>query len=213
MGPHTPPAEQTIMNKQTHLALHGVAVKKHASPQAVADLLGADVVMVSACLADATACGRASEIGGKYLLTPAGRMIVEANYSRHYAAARADQNCNAAHARFEIINHDLKQLITDWQTMNVGGQQVANDHRDTAYDEKIIDRLGSLHDKAVPVLDALAQTERRFARYITKLETALAHAEDGERAWLSDATLESYHTVWFELHEDILRVLGRAREE
>ena len=26
-------------------------------------------------------------------------------------------------------------------------------------------------------------------------------------------TLDSYHTVWFELHEDILRVLGREREE
>jgi len=25
--------------------------------------------------------------------------------------------------------------------------------------------------------------------------------------------VDSYHTVWFELHEDLLRILGREREE
>jgi hypothetical protein len=201
------------MNEHTHLALHGVAVKKHASAAAVADLLGADTAPIAACLADAAARGRASEIGGAYILTPAGRMAVDANYSRHYAAARADQAFNAAHRRFEVINNELKQLITDWQTVNVAGRQLANDHSNAAYDEKIIDRLGALHERVTPVLTALAQAVPRFTRYLTKLETALARAEDGDRAWLSDATIASYHTVWFELHEDILRVLGRAREE
>jgi pyruvate,orthophosphate dikinase len=201
------------MNEATHLALHGVAVKKHANAAAVADLLDADVALIDACLLAAAARGRASEVGGRYLLTPAGRMIVEANYSRHYAQVRADQQFAAAHARFEAINHDLKQLITDWQTMNVGGRQVANDHSDAAYDEKIVDRLVRLHDKAVPVLEALARSLPRYTRYLARLDTALARVEDGERAWLSDATIASYHTVWFELHEDILRVLGRAREE
>ncbi len=201
------------MNEHTHLALHGVAVKKHASAAAVADLLGVDAATLSACLIDATARGRASEVGGKYLLTPAGRMIINANYSWHCAVARADQSFNAAHGRFEAVNHELKQLITDWQTVNVGGQQIANDHGMAAYDSKIIDRLGKLHDKAVPVLEALAYTLPRFARYRARLDSALARAEDGERAWVSDATIDSYHSVWFELHEDILRVLGRAREE
>ena len=27
------------------------------------------------------------------------------------------------------------------------------------------------------------------------------------------AKIDSYHTVWFELHEDLLRMLGREREE
>jgi len=201
------------MNVHTHLALHGVAVKKHGSAAAIADLLGADEAVIAACLADATARGRAAEVGGRYLLTPAGRMIVEAEYSRHYAAARADQGFLAAHTRFESVNHELKQLITDWQTINIGGRQLANDHSDAAYDGKIIHRLGTLHDKAVPVLKALATSLPRFARYLDKLEAALGRVEDGERAWFSDATIASYHTVWFELHEDILRVLGRAREE
>lgn len=62
------------------------------------------------------------------------------------------------------------------------------------------------------MLEALATSLPRFARYRAKLDTALSRAEDGERAWVSDATIDSYHSVWFELHEDILRVLGRARQ-
>ena len=41
----------------------------------------------------------------------------------------------------------------------------------------------------------------------------LEKAEDGKVEWVSDARIESYHTVWFELHEDLLRLLGRQREE
>ena len=201
------------MNEQTHLSLHGLAVKKHASPQAVAALLGAEEARVTAHLVDAARRGRCVEAGDNYLLTPAGRMVVEANYSRYFAAARADQGFNAAHARFEIINEELKQLVTDWQTVNVGGSQLANDHGDAAYDEKIVTRLGALHDKAAPLLTAFATLLPRFASYLNKLEAALLQIEDGEPAWLSDVSIDSYHTVWFELHEDLLRVLGRVRTE
>ena len=42
---------------------------------------------------------------------------------------------------------------------------------------------------------------------------ALEQAEDGNVNAVSDARSESYHTVWFELHEDLLRLTGRQREE
>ena len=45
------------------------------------------------------------------------------------------------------------------------------------------------------------------------LLVALERAEDGAVEWVSDAKIASYHTVWFELHEDLLRMLGREREE
>ena len=40
-----------------------------------------------------------------------------------------------------------------------------------------------------------------------------APAEKGEIAWVSDARIESYHTVRFELHEDLLRLMRRERGE
>ncbi len=42
---------------------------------------------------------------------------------------------------------------------------------------------------------------------------ALERAEGGAIEWVSDARILSYHTVWFELHEDLLRILGRQRSE
>jgi len=198
---------------EAHLVLHGVAVKKHGTSAAVADLVGLPTARVDALLEAAVAGGRAALANDKYLLTPAGRMIVETQYSRYYSAPRANAEFTVAHERFEIVNNELKQVITDWQTMNVGGRQLANDHSDAEYDEMVIDRLAGVHDKVEPILRAFAAVVPRFAYYLEKLEQALEKAEDGAHAWVSDATIDSYHTVWFELHEDILRVLGREREE
>ena len=198
---------------QSHLVLHGIAVKKHGSAEAIAALAGLSPDITAGELERAVATGRAIEADNKYLLTPAGRMIVETQYSRVYAAARNNADFVAAHARFETVNNELKQVITDWQTMSVGGEQVANNHSDSDYDNAVIDRLGGVHEKAEPILKAFAAVLPRFAYYPEQLERALEKAEDGDTDWVSDATIDSYHTVWFELHEDILRVLGAERQE
>ena len=196
-----------------HLVLHGLAVKKHAGAMAIADWIGLAPAAVATQLEQAVSGGRAAAAGGRFLLTPAGRLIVEAQYSRHYAAVRADTAVAAAYARFELVNNELKQLITDWQTRSIAGSRVANDHADADYDARIIDRLGAVQERVEPVLAAFATAMPRYGRYGGMLAHALERAEDGDTAWVSDATIASYHTVWFELHEDILRVLGRTRSE
>jgi hypothetical protein len=52
----------------------------------------------------------------------------------------------------------------------------------------------------------------RFALYGTRLTTALDRVLGGNPAYVAD-TLDSYHTVWFQLHEDLLVTLGISREE
>ena len=195
------------------LVLHGLAIKKHAGAEAVAGLIGVDAAKVTALLAQAVAEGRAVESGGAFMLTPLARMALEGEYSRAFADQRADAAFIAAYERFEVVNKELKQLITDWQTMAVGGQRVPNDHSNEAYDSAIIDRLGALHERAEVVLKALGAGLKRLNVYATKLLAALEKAEDGEIDWVSGARIESYHTVWFELHEDLLRILGRERDE
>ena len=34
---------------------------------------------------------------------------------------------------------------------------------------------------------------------------------EGDRDWFTKPTIDSYHTVWFELHEDLLATLGLER--
>lgn len=201
------------MSTELHQVMHGVAIKKHGDAKAVAEVAGLPLATVQAVLAAAVASGRVSGADGRYLLTPAGHMIVAGEYSRFCAGLRADAGFVAACERFEVVNKDLKQLITDWQTRELAGKRIANDHADADYDQRIIDRLGALHERFEPVLAQLVRSAPRLAVYQRKLLAALERAEDGDLAWVSDARQDSYHTVWFELHEDLLRLLGRVREE
>ena len=40
---------------------------------------------------------------------------------------------------------------------------------------------------------------------------ALRRVRAGEHDWFTKPVIESYHTVWFELHEDLLASLGLDR--
>ena len=51
----------------------------------------------------------------------------------------------------------------------------------------------------------------RFETYRRRLTAALARVRRGDREWFTSPTLDSYHTVWFELHEDLLVALGLTR--
>jgi translation elongation factor EF-Ts len=193
--------------------MHGIAIKKYATVEDISALTALEGDAVEALVAEAVAKGRASEVNGKYLLTPVGQMTLKSAYSKIYGALRKDDDFVAAYEDFERINNDLKQAITDWQTIEVGGQTVPNDHSDQSYDESVIDRIGAIHERVDVVLKRLGSKEERLHRYREQLLDALEKAEDGDIAWVSDATIGSYHTVWFELHEDLLRVMGREREE
>jgi hypothetical protein len=195
------------------LVFHGLAVKRHAAPPAVASLMGIDVPTVQSVLAEAVAGGRAIEARGGYALTPLARLALEGRYSYHFAHLRQDPRFVPAYESFERVNRTLKQVITDWQTIEVAGERVANDHTDAAHDEAVVDRLAAVHEQVENVLRALAGPLPRMRIYEQKLLAALEAAEDGDRDWVSDVRRESYHTVWFELHEDLLRIMGRAREE
>ena len=199
--------------QEMHLLLHGIAIKKHADGAAIAAIVGLDPQKAAALLADAVKRGRAIETAGKYMLTPTARMALEGDYSRYYGELRATPDFFDAYEAFERVNVDLKATITDWQTLQVGGEHVANDHSNADYDRRIIDRLGALHERADQIFARLARHLPRLQIYRDKLLAVLEKAEDGAVEWVSDVRIESYHTVWFELHEDLLRIFGRQRGE
>ena len=202
-----------MMMKEPQLALHGLAIKKHATAPEVAAITGLSAEAVAKHLDAAADTGRAMKSGEKYMLQPTAQIALKSAYSRDFSTERANADMQAAYDAFERVNEQLKSLITEWQTLTVGGQSMPNDHSDSAYDQKIIDRLGDLHERAEPVLDALAAGLSRLGVWKELLLSALERAEDGEIEWVSDAKCMSYHTAWFEMHEDLIRVLGRERLE
>ena len=194
-------------------AMHGLAIKKFGSGAAVASVLGGNEAEVQVALEAVVAEGYAMAAKGAFMLTPKGQQALAAGYPARYGAQRVDPGLAEAYSRFEVVNSSLKQLITDWQTMQVAGETVPNDHSDADYDAKIIDRLGALHERAEATLAALASPLPRLRRYTERLDHALDRAEAGATAFVSGAKIDSYHTVWFELHEDLLRVLDRKRDD
>src|SRR5262249_7808977 len=114
---------------------------------------------------------------------------------------------------FETINDRLKTIITKWQTVEIAGRTLPNDHTDVSYDQKVIDQLIAVDEKTGPVLERLATGLPRLAAYRTRLTDALEHVMEGKTDWVSDLKVPSYHSVWFELHDDLLRLLGRERQE
>jgi hypothetical protein len=201
------------MTENRHRILHGLAVLKAAPTAALARRTGLAEQAVEAELQAAEAAGRTVRVGERWTLAPLARLALQADYSRLFADTRADPAIAEANAAFETINVALKQLMTDWQVVTVAGTQIANDHSDAAHDARIIDRLGALHERAEPVLARLEGAIPAVGFYRRALLEALERAEDGDIAWVSDAGLESYHTLWFELHEELIRALGGRRTE
>ncbi len=202
------------MPEQDLLALHALAVKKAGNPEAVAAIIGAEEGEIAVALDAHVADGRAAGANGMFMVSPTGREWLDERYPRAYADFRGDPAATEAYERFERINRELLGLFTDWQMIPAaGGERVANDHSDADYDAGIVDRLGAQHERAEKVLDRFAELEPRLGIYKARLDDAYDKVLAGEHDWVSGARIDSYHTVWFELHEDLLRMLGREREE
>ena len=126
-------------------------------------------------------------------------------------AAGCRDHVHAAYERFLAINHGFLTVCTDWQLR--GGPQELNDHSDSAYDASVIARLVAIDVDVQPIVADVAAHLARFGAYGSRLASARKRVESGERDWFTGAMIESYHTVWFELHEDLLSTLGIERSK
>ena len=82
---------------------------------------------------------------------------------------------------------------------------------DAAYDKEILDRLIELDTEVGEILQTLELVLKRFDNYSSRFTFALQKLQSGELEWLTKPIMPSYHTVWFELHEDLLATLGIDR--
>lgn len=111
---------------------------------------------------------------------------------------------------FLPINRRLRDVCSAWQSRADG---TPNDHTDAAYDDSVRDRLDDVHSAIGPVLRRLAALAPRFAGYRARLQGALDKFDDGEWGWLASPLMDSYHTVWMHLHQELILTLGLTRAE
>jgi DNA-binding MarR family transcriptional regulator len=194
------------------LVLHGLRLKGFAEPDAVAELTGLaqdDVVKHLDALRDeALVVHRDGRITG-WQLTAAGRAEQERLLAEEVDDLGVRAAIEEAYRRFLALNGELLEVCTAWQLRD----DVINDHGDAAYDADVVDRLRALHTQLEPILAELEATLDRYDGYRVRLDDALAKLRAGDTDWFTKPLIDSYHTVWFQLHEDLLNTLGMERSE
>jgi hypothetical protein len=196
------------------LALHGLRLKGVAPAERVAELYSLDSAELEAtyqkAAEDELVLLREGRLAG-WALTKAGRAEGEALVHAELDALGARATVHDAYLKFHSHNQDMLALCTSWQLKPSDGDPVLNDHDDPNYDREVIENLRAHHVSAAPAFDQLASLAQRFGVFGPRFEAALERLGDGEIDYFTKPVIDSYHTVWFELHEDLLATLGIDR--
>ena len=141
--------------------------------------------------------------------SPRAGRAAHAAMGARVAGSEIETAVTRGYERFLPLNVELLRVCNDWQ-VRPGG--VPNDHRDAQYDWSVIDRLRDARrtdrarcSAASPATSPGSRATRR------RLRAALQRVDDGEHEWFTSPRIDSYHTVWMQLHEDLLLALGLDR--
>ena len=189
-------------------------LKGFADVGPIVDASGLDGATVQGILDDLGSGDLARRREGRvsgWTLTPPGRALQAELVAAELADAGCEPDVEASYREFLVLNPRLLSTASAWQLREDSGHAIVNDHTDAAHDARVIGDLRALHNATTPLVARLGSLLERFARYAPRLSTAVDRVEAGEHEWFTKPLLDSYHTVWFELHEDLLSTLGKER--
>lgn len=182
-------------------ALHALRVKGVATAAEVARLTGIDGVAeaLAALVAQKLVARRAGGEGEYHALTSAGHDAHGAAVAERLGLKARGLLAAAYDSRFLAVNLRFKQLCADWQEQ---GERF-----------ELVEAAADVHDDIIAVLRTAAAADVRFERYAERLNATMDAFQGGDARALTAPVGESYHNVWFELHEDLLVTLSRSRRD
>jgi pyruvate,phosphate dikinase len=192
--------------------LRGLMIKGLVPPEGLALALSSSTDAVKPLVDALVAGGLAETSAGAFRLTGEGKLRALDGFEADRERAGGEAACVAALDQFIVLDARMKDLVTAWQIRDAANQ-VFNDHTDAAYDAAILEQLGAIHGGVVELLATLGQTLWRMACYRERLEHALITARAGDHKYVASVRVDSYHSIWFELHEDLIRLSGRRRSD
>ena len=101
--------------------------------------------------------------------------------------------------------------MTAWQLRTPG--QVVNDHADADYDAAVLERLAALHAERPRGSTADRGRLPRLGRLRRGSTGRSSGRVAGDQRFVASPRVDSYHGAWFELHEDLIQLAGRRRED
>ena len=190
--------------------LRAIAIKGFAQPQGVADVVLATPDEVKPVLDALVADGLVASSAGALRLTGSGSIRVAALLAEEQSAWGLD-SAEVALDAFLALDQRIKEIVTAWQLRDPDAQLI-NDHSDPDYDRSVLDRLAALHTEALAWLTPVEAGNPRLGGYRMRLGRAAEAAQAGDGRYVASPRVDSYHGIWFELHEDLIQLAGRTRE-
>lgn len=136
------------------------------------------------------------------VLTGTGHSRLREMLADDLEAADAREILRAALEDFEQgINDEMVRVVSEWQRAAPT----------PAAPEELLETLTRLCSALQEVIAPLAARLPRFGRFPAQYGIALRRARDGDLRWIAGIGILSCHTVWAELHQDLLSTLGRER--
>jgi len=155
------------------------------------------------------AAGLVEETRGRLKVTAQGRDHLASQLAAEREAIDAERIAEL-YREFGPFNAELKSLMTRWQLKN---PDTPNDHSDAAYDQAIINDLVAFDARFRDLLACIVDAAPRLGHYPARFSDALSRVSAGDHSWFAKPLADSYHTVWFELHEDLIGLAGLSRAE
>ncbi len=147
-----------------------------------------------------------------WMLTASGRKLGEHALAEELDGAGLRDPLHALYRSFLALNAGFLTTCSEWQVRALpDGEKVVNDHADARYDGDIIARIEGFDDQVQPLCAELGSMLVRFEMYGRRFTHAIEQVRRGETDWVATPSIDSYHSVWFELHEDLLATLGIER--
>lgn len=187
-----------MLSDHDFVTLNAIYLKKMASAEAIAEVVGLPGETVSERLSVAADAGWILSMPSGMMLLEGGTEAVLAHYREAYAAVRANPAVVTWYEHFETVNARFIALVTEWQQTE-GDERVERRLLQTA--ERLKRDIGNL----VPLIP-------RYDAYMHRFERSMDLVDQGQRDYVCKPTIDSVHNIWFEFHEDILAVLGRPRD-
>ncbi len=187
-------------------------IKGFAMPEDLAQAFFSTPEMIGEILDAIAADGLAELTGGMFTLTEDGKTVggeMIATDREQWGAKNAD----AALEALLPLDQRMKDVVTGWQMREFKGAQILNDHADSEHDAAVLSSFASLAEAASGWLDSLKSGLPRLGAYAARLERAAKQVADGDFDYIASPRVDSYHNIWFELHEDLILLAGRNRAD
>ena len=194
--------------------VRAIGIKGLATAEALAAAVRGEPADIPAAVSDLVDRGLVAVSGGAYRLTSAGTQRL----GELVAAERTTIGADVAEVildEFLAFDRALKEVVTAWQVRPITGsaEPVLNDHTDPEYDASVLARLDRLARDADAWLASVEQRSPRLGGYRARLAAAAHAAANGDTRYIASPRVDSFHGAWFELHEDLILLVGRTREE